>query len=262
MAPLQPPGEGLGCRSVVTYLFGDLNQGVLKRAASSKVLLAFDYDGTLAPLVAEPSRASLRVSTQRLLRRASQLYPCVVISGRARADARSRINGAEVRRVFGNHGAEPAPGADAVKRRVRKWLPTLRARLDGLDGVVIENKRLSVAVHYRRASDKRATRRAILAAARRLPGVRIVGGKLAVNLLVADAADKGEALDWARAQLACDTMLYVGDDETDEDAFELARPGRLLSIRVGRKERSAAAYYIRNQGEIDRLLKMLVALRA
>jgi hypothetical protein len=53
----------------------------------------------------------------------------------------------------------------------------------------------------------------------------------------------------------------VGDDETDEDVFALRRPGRLLGIRVRRRRGSSAAYYIRTQAEIDRLLRALLAFR-
>ena len=52
--------------------------------------------------------------------------------------------------------------------------------------------------------------------------------------------------------------LRARTDETDEDVFQIDRPGQLLSIRVGRKRTSAAPYYIRNQAEIDRLLETLV----
>src|SRR5262245_25279736 len=74
----------------LTYLFTHANQELLQIFAWSNVLLAFDYDGTLAPLVAAPRQAMMRMSTRRLLRRASKLYPCLVISGRARSDALGR----------------------------------------------------------------------------------------------------------------------------------------------------------------------------
>lgn len=245
----------------MTYLFARAHQGLLEMFGWSNVLLAFDYDGTLAPLVSAPTRATMRTSTRRLLRRASRLYPCVVITGRARSDAVGRLRGVEVCRVVGNHGAEPWPGGEAIRRRVRQWLPVLRARLSRRQGVVIEDKEFSVTVHYRQARSRKAAQRAILAAARSLGDVRIIGGKLAINLLVSGAPHKGLALERERAHFGCDTVIYVGDDETDEDVFQLDRPGRLLSIRVGRKRISAAPHYIRNQAEIDRLLETLVALR-
>lgn len=229
--------------------------------AWSNVLLAFDYDGTLAPLVSAPQRATMRPSTRQLLRRASTLYPCVVISGRAQGDALGRLRGVEVCRVVGNHGAEPSPNAKATRRRVQRWLPALTARLSGRQGVVIEDKGFSLAIHYRQARDRNSARRAILAAARALEDARIVGGKLVVNVLVPDAPHKGLALERERSRFACDTVIYVGDDDTDEDVFQLDRPGQLLSVRVGRKQSSAAPYYIRNQPEIDRFLETLVTLR-
>ena len=243
------------------YLFTHSNQDLLETFAWSNVLLAFDFDGTLAPLVSAPARAAIRLSTRRLLRRASWLYPCVVISGRAQADAVARLRGVGVCRVVGNHGAEPSAAGKAMRRRVQQWLPVLQACLSRRQGVMIEDKGFSVAVHYRQARAKNATRRAILTAARSLNDVRIIGGKLAVNLLVPEARHKGLALEHERARLACDTVIYVGDEDTDEDVFQLDQPRRLLSIRVGHNRSSAARYYIRNQAEIDRLLTTLVAVR-
>lgn len=229
--------------------------------ASSNVLLAFDFDGTLAPLVSAPAHATMRASTRRLLKRASKLYPCVVITGRAKSDAVGRLRDIEVCRIVGNHGAEPSPNSEAMRRRVQQWLPVLKARLSRRQGVVIEDKGFSVAVHYRQSRKRNSTRRTVLSAARALKDVRLVGGKLVVNVLVPDAPHKGLALERERSHFACDTVIYVGDDETDEDVFEVDRPGQLLSIRVGRKRTSAAPYFIRNQAEIDRLLERLVDLR-
>jgi trehalose 6-phosphate phosphatase len=245
----------------VTYLFARTNQQLLEMFAWSNVLLAFDYDGTLAPLVSTPTRAAMRPSTRRLLRRASRLYPCVVIAGRAHGDALGRLRGVEVCRVVGNHGAEPSREPAAMRRRVQQWLPVLKARLSRRQGVIVEDKGFSVAVHYRHARQRNAARRAILTAAQSLTDLRVIGGKLAVNFLVPNAPHKGLALERERAHFACDTVIYVGDDETDEDVFQLDRPGRLLSIRVGRNRSSAAPYYVRNQVEIDRLLETLILLR-
>jgi trehalose 6-phosphate phosphatase len=242
-------------------LFSRANHDVLRRFAHSKILLAFDYDGTLAPIVKTPAQATMRGTTRQWLKCASRLYPCVVISGRARRDVVSRLRGLKICRVVGNHGADESRRPDTLRRRVRQWVPFLQARIAGLEGIAIEDKGLSVAVHYREALDRTAARRAILEAARSLDEARIVGGKLAVNLLVATAPHKGLALKRQRARLACETAIYVGDDETDEDVFRLDLPGQLLSIRVGREAKSAASYYIRSQREVDRLLKALVTLR-
>jgi trehalose 6-phosphate phosphatase len=245
----------------VTYLFAANNRDLLEMFAWSNVLLAFDYDGTLAPLTENPARTAMRDSTRRLLARVSRLYPCVVISGRARHDARLRLKGVEVCHVIGNHGADASTTTAAMRRRVQRWLVVLKARLSQRQGVVIENKNASLTVHYRRARARKATRQAILTAVRSLDDVRLIGGKLAINLVLPEAPHKGLALERERRHFACDTVIYVGDDETDEDVFQFDQPGWLLSIRVGRKRTSGAPYYLRNQGEIDRLLQALVALR-
>lgn len=238
------------------------NRSVLQQFAWSSVLLAFDYDGTLAPIVTDPKQALMRPSTRDLLDQLTQRYPCVVISGRAQADARERLQGVKVSSVIGNHGLEPWEGSQRFVEEVRGWLPALTQLAKALPGVRVEDKSFSVAVHYRRSRTKKKARRAILKAAVGLGPVRIIGGKAVVNILPFDAPHKGMALERERARLNCDTAIYVGDDETDEDVFTLDQPGRLLTIRVGSSAKSLATYCLLNQGEIDELLKVLLELRA
>jgi trehalose 6-phosphate phosphatase len=235
---------------------------VLEQFAWSNVLVAFDYDGTLAPIVTDPERAMIRATTRELLLRLTQLYPCIVISGRAQDDALRKLRGTGMREVVGNHGMEPWHGTNPVLARVRRWVPALQAALGDLAGVSIENKLLSVAVHYRRSREKKRARAAILKVAATLREVRVVGGKQVLNLLPSDAPHKGIALERARERFGCDTAIYLGDDETDEDVFGLDQPGRLLTVRVGMSQRSLADYCIPRQAQIDEFIRMLVKLRS
>ncbi len=237
------------------------NRDVLERFASSRAMLALDFDGTLAPIVTEPGRAAMRSSTRRLLRRVARVYPTVVLSGRARADVERRVLGLGLAGVIGNHGIEPWHTRARPAGQARRWVPLLEERLYGLRGVVIEDKGLSLTVHYRLSREKRKARARILAAVARLDRARLLGGKQVVNVLPAGAPHKGRALERARTRLGCETAIYVGDDDTDEDVFSLDQPGLLLGIRVGRRKASAAAYCIRGQSGIDRLLRTLLALR-
>ncbi|HVO12638.1 MAG TPA: trehalose-phosphatase [Vicinamibacteria bacterium] len=241
------------------YILARANRDVLEAFACSNMLLALDFDGTLAPIVPDPARAALRGETRRLLRRVTRERPCVVISGRARSDVRRRLVGTGVAEVIGNHGLEPGPLTAAARRVVEGWIGELRRGLGGLAGVAIEDKGLSLAVHYRGALRPARARARVLGAAAALRGARLIGGKRVVNLLPAGAANKGRALEEVRARFRCDTALYIGDDETDEDVFVLDQPGRLLSIRVGRHRASAARYFIRQQREIDGVLRVLLA---
>jgi trehalose 6-phosphate phosphatase len=90
---------------------------------------------------------------------------------------------------------------------------------------------------------------------------RTIPGKLVVNILPEGAPHKGIALQELRTKHSADTAIYVGDDVTDEDVFDLDQPGGLLSVRVGRSMRSAAQFYLRDQEEIDALLALLIRLR-
>lgn len=239
------------------------NVDVLAQYAWSRVLLAFDFDGTLAPIVADRDRAGMRTKTHRLFERVCRLYPCAIISGRSRSDVTPRLNGVGVRYVMGNHGLEPGKHMAKFERQVATVRPMVEQALAGMRGVDVEDKRFSLAVHYRRSRRKRDARKAIYEIVGKLPiPMRTIPGKLVVNVVPERAPHKGDALLELRAKARVDTAIYVGDDATDEDVFMLDQPGRLLSIRVGLARSSSAAYYLRDQREIDGLLARLARLRA
>jgi trehalose 6-phosphate phosphatase len=237
------------------------NRQVLARFSRVDVLLAFDFDGTLARIVRDPAAAAMRASTRALLATLAERQPCVVISGRRRSDVARRVRGVRVAEVVGNHGIEPSLVGARIRREVQRWAPILDARLTGMPGVRIEDKGYSVAVHYRLSVERARARTAIRAAAAALGPVRVVAGKQVLNLLPTGAPNKGAAFEEALARFGCDAAVYVGDDTTDEDVFALGQPSRLLMIRVGRARESLAPYFIRAQAEIDELLRRLVAGR-
>jgi trehalose 6-phosphate phosphatase len=233
----------------------------LRTFARTHVLLAFDYDGTLSPIAPTPERARLPATTKRLLVRIAQAYPLVVISGRALADISERVAEIGVQHVFGNHGLEWSGGPSRPRAQVRRWVSLLTEQLSQQRGVVIEDKAHSVSVHYRSAPDQERALRVIMPVVRKLPEVRIICGAAAVNLLPKDGANKGVALRRALELTACDTAIYIGDDETDEDAFGAVRPEKVLSIRIGPSDASRARYHLDSQESIDLLLRALVDAR-
>lgn len=246
------------------HLFAKDQVGVMAQLAWTNFLLAFDYDGTLAPIVDDRDRAYMRPDTAMLLRQVSRRYPTAVVSGRAKADVGARVRGLGVKYVVGNHGLEPGAAADLVEfeRQVGQARVLLEQRLEGVAGVDVEDKRYSLALHYRRARVKSATRQALHEAIDDLPmPMRIVPGKQVVNVIPAGAPHKGDAVLELRAAHRADTVLYVGDDDTDEDVFALDQPGRLMTVRVGASRHSQATYFLRDQAEIDVLLACLVHLR-
>lgn len=235
---------------------------VLAQLTGARVLLAFDFDGTLAPIVEDPARAQMRSVTAAHLAALCRRYPCAVISGRSRADVGRRLGAARPAYVVGNHGLEPGNQLRRFEAETAQALALLTELLAGTQGLELEDKRYSLAIHYRRARRKRAARLTIAQAVAALPQrQRVVPGKLVVNVVPADAPNKGDALLALRARAGADTALYVGDDVTDEDVFRLDQPGRLVSVRVGASRASAAAYHLRDQREIDSLLARLIELR-
>ncbi len=242
-------------------IYSPESREVLEQFVWSNVLVAFDFDGTLAPIVAVPERAEMRSCTRDLLRAVAKLLPVVVISGRAQLDATRKLKGAGVDGVVGNHGIEPWKATDRLMKTVLGWRPVFEKRLSPFRGVQIENKVYSVAIHYRRSREKKRALAAILAAIATLRDVRVIRGKQVVNVLPSDAPHKGIALERERRRFGCDTAIYVGDDQTDEDVFELDQPGRLLAIRVGATRNSQAPYFIRGQRDIDDFLRLVIALR-
>jgi trehalose 6-phosphate phosphatase len=231
--------------------------------ARDRVLLAFDFDGTLAPTVADRHQAQMRDQTRALFERLCRVYPCVVISGRSRRDVRARLQGALIRDVVGNHGLEPSRSMRPFGRRIALVRGELEAALKACSGLEIEDKGYSLAIHYRLAPETTSARRRIHAAISRVTAaIRVVPGKLVVNVVPAGAPHKGDALLqlWRRSR--AQRALYIGDDVTDEDAFGLDGPGHLLAIRVGTSRSSAAGYYLRRQREMDALLAHLSELRS
>lgn len=244
------------------HLVGAEGRMLLAQLTSTKLLLAFDFDGTLAPIVADRDEARMRARTAALLDELVVRYPVAVISGRAKSDVTRRLGRTRLRHVIGNHGLEPGGDMRVFARVMRRCLPLLKAGLAGVAGVEVEDKRYSLAVHYRHCRNKGAARAHIAATLARLPdAMRVIAGKLVVNIVPASAPNKGDALLALRERERADVALYVGDDVTDEDVFVLDEPGVVVSARVGRSVRSAAAYYLRDQREIDLLLAALVHLR-
>jgi trehalose 6-phosphate phosphatase len=235
----------------VESILTDNHRALLSWFARSNVLLAFDYDGTLAPIAATPDEARMRTATRQLLTRVARVYPCVVISGRALEDLTQRLKNIPTWYLFGNHGLEPAPPGQVLPTPARRWALHLRKRLPRDPGIVIEDKRYSLTIHYRNVDR----------AVSELPDVRALAGAEAVNLLPLGGVHKGVALQQACRWFACDSAIYIGDDATDEDAFASSYPEKLLTIRVGHAEQSRAGYHIDGQGDIDALLGILADLR-
>jgi len=242
-------------------VLGRAGLAAVRNYARRRLLVALDFDGTLSPIVRDPAAATMRRRTAALLCEVAALYPCVVVSGRARADVAAKLGRIPLRAVIGNHGMEPSPGLGAARRLAAGWRKRLAAELPPIPGMVVEDKGPSLAIHYRRARARGEVRRLLLEVTSGLPSARILEGKMVVNLLPAGAPDKGTAVLGLCRRLRCTAVIYVGDDDNDEDAFALAGKLPLLGIRVGRSRRSRATCFLPGQAAVDELLRILVEMR-
>ncbi|MBW4055213.1 MAG: trehalose-phosphatase [Proteobacteria bacterium] len=247
------------------YLFTPVGLAALHAFATGSTLYAFDLDGTLAPIVADPAGIAIPDEVRRCLIQLNSMAPVAVITGRSRTDALNHL-GFTPHCLVGNHGAEGLPGEDAAdhdfirlcqgwKEQLKLLLPDMPAR-----GISLEDKGETIALHYRHAPDTGKARGSIVTAIARLtPAPRIVSGIFVENITPRDAPHKGEAVEILMRLRGCCRAIFVGDDVTDEDVFRLGNP-TILGIRVGRDEESRAGYYLQGQHEMIRLLREMIAL--
>lgn len=248
------------------HLLSPQGELALAAALARRPLLAFDFDGTLAPIVARPGDARLSVAVARRLEKLSRRLPVAVVTGRGVDDVSARLQ-FRPHYVVGNHGAEdeqaPVPAV-----AMREALQPLRDRLyrmaESLEavGVEVEDKGFSIALHYRCARDQTHARALITSLLRR-PGehTRIFGGKRVVNVMAADAPDKADAVERLVSRAGTGAAVYMGDDVNDEVVFERA-PAHWLTVRVGRDDpHSKAGFFLDSSAEVGIVLhKMLECL--
>jgi len=242
-------------------ILASAHRPALSAFARGSVLLAFDYDGVLAPIAATPERARMRVRTKRLLIDVASRYPCAVVSGRPLRDLRRRLQDVPLFSLSGNYGREPHPPGIGPSGLVRTWVRRLQQALAPFHGVIVEDKRFSATVHYRHATHRAAALDTMRRVIGTLHNVRAVESVEAVALIPWPGPTKGTALQHARREAGCTTAIYLGDDNTDEDAFASAAPSRLLSIRVGRSSTTRASYHLVSQRHVDVLLERLLRCR-
>lgn len=247
------------------HLFTHEGEAALAAALRQRPLLAFDFDGTLAPIVARPADARLSQAVSARLKALATQLPVAIVTGRAVEDVRGRL-GFEPAYIVGSHGAEdpddPAAGAAHAHRldRLRGRLQARRAELETA-GVVVEDKGASFALHYRLARQRdRALALITETLSPRDTAWRIFGGKMVVNVTPQDAPDKAAAVHALVARCGAAGAVFAGDDINDEPVFESALPA-WLTIRIGRGERtSRARYFLDSPSEMAMLLERMLVL--
>jgi len=244
-------------------LFTPEGRAALAAVLRQQPLLAFDFDGTLAPIVSHPDHARIPPDVADKLQSLARRLPVAIVTGRAVADVRGRL-GFEPLYVVGNHGAED--GVDEVEAarraraldRLREVIAMRQAELAAA-GVFVEDKSQSIALHYRQAHPRRraiAAIRELLAAA--AGGLNVFPGKMVENVTAPDSPDKAGAVRALVERSGAGSVVFAGDDINDEPVF-VAAPPDWLTVRIGRDGKgSAARYYLDSPAQVATWLQRML----
>ena len=246
------------------------------RVGKRRVAVFLDYDGTLTPIVDRPELAVLSEEMRKTLAALLQRCPVMVISGRDRGDV-ERLVGLKGLVYAGCHGFDIAgpegPGLSHLEASgyapiVAQAARDLERELAPVPGIIVENKTYAVAVHFRLAGTEDIGRveHIVDGVVARNPQLRKTGGKKVFELRPNMDWDKGKAVLWLLDALDLDTAevvpLYIGDDITDQDAFD-ALQGKGLSILVAQDPQATRAdYRLADPAEVGRFLEELTAVLA
>jgi len=260
------------------YLFAHWRN--FEQAIAEKcVLLFLDYDGTLTAIAESPNKALLPKQTRTLLRRLSASSRCklVIMSGRALRDIKERVGLTNI--IYsGNHGlqmwgpgVQPHPPVSPAYKAVLKQIRTrLRKRLSLLKGVLIEDKELSIGLHYRQVNNAQIS--FVKTAFHQIAGpfltsnrIKVTAGKKVLEIMPSGQWNKGKGVLWllrtcrAARHFQSIVPVYVGDDITDEDAFKALKDTG-PTVFVGPVKKSYADYYSKSTAEVFQFLERLISL--
>ena len=241
----------------------DVTAALTRVAQVPRLLVACDFDGTLAPIVNHPADARPLPAAADALRRlaAAPDTAAALISGRALADLGTLSGLAGVVHLVGSHGAEfeSGFGHDIDTALLQTITGALNAIAAAHPGVTVEPKPASVALHVRNAAP--ADAEAALAAAHAAGeswDAQQTAGKAVLEFAVI-TTDKGEAVDVLRQNESADAVIFFGDDVTDEKAFRRLHDGD-VGIKVGPGD-TAAGHRIDSPADVATCLEFLAAAR-
>ena len=248
----------------------DLLEALRRIAATEHLLVAMDFDGTMAPLVdhAKDARALPRSAAAFAALTELPRTTTALISGRALDSLRAVAFPPEKTLLIGSHGAEVWMGPGSSKLELddarRELLAEVRRELEGIvelaPGTLLEDKPAGVVLHTRLAADDVAED--AVAAARAVlqdrPGVYLKSGNRVLETSVVHSS-KGEGIAFLRQASGATATVFAGDDTTDEDALARLLPGD-LGVKVG-LDFTQAQFRIEAPAHISELLEALLRER-
>lgn len=246
------------------YLLSGQGRRALRALRNQSILYAFDFDGTLAPIQSDRTAVKMARSVGEWLKELAKRAPCAVVSGRELADVSRKVSGT-VPYVLGNHGIEsaltPKPLVQSAEEVCSQWKKELTGGLaDSIKGlgVEIEDKRYTLTFHFRKVEEPARVKLALMLLIERLsPVPRLIVGKSTINAVPPGEHGKGKAVERLMGHLKRTGVLYLGDDETDEEVFSLPG-GIVMGVRIGSQGKSNAQFFLKSQDEVEQVIRFLV----
>lgn len=250
---------------------------VAQKITGKRIVLFLDYDGTLTPIVRTPGQAKIPPLIRKQLVKLHKKLDgrIAIVSGRQLADIKKKVNVPAIVYV-GNHGLEiKGPGlnfnrviAQGFFKEIRKLRELLRQKLQHIKGILLEDKHVALGVHYRLVTKSDILKVKKICSETLKPyihakKVKVIAGKKVLEVRPPVNWHKGKAVLWLlrkfRAQSKNIIAVYIGDDKTDEEAFNVLKAGA-LTVFVGSTHRTQARYYLKNTAEVNVFLGYLYTL--
>ncbi|PWZ25489.1 putative trehalose-phosphate phosphatase 4 [Zea mays] len=250
---------------------------IASASQGKKVVMFLDYDGTLAPIVADPDAAYMSDVMRAAVRDVAKHFPTAIVSGRCRDKVRSFVDLSELY-YAGSHGMDiegPSSNPESVLcQPASEFLPVidevykaLVEKTKSTPGAKVENNKFCLSVHFRCVDEKRwnALAEQVKAVIKDYPKLKLTQGRKVLEIRPSIMWDKGKALEFLLESLgfaSCSDALpvYIGDDRTDEDAFKVLRKrGQGVGILVSKcPKETNASYSLQDPGEVMDFLLRLV----
>jgi len=229
-------------------------------AAAKRLLVASDFDGTLAEIVEDPDLATPLARSKAALEAlaATDGTTVAVISGRRRADLVERFDDPRFI-LIGEHGADHGGGTGPETQVLTAGRQLVDAVAEATPGSRVEHKSRSVGFHYRLVKDPDPVVEDLRRRAATIDGLKLIDSKKIVEL-TDSSVDKGIALSELKQETGADRVLFMGDDVTDETAFATLGPGD-FGVHVGLGP-SLAGVTVPDPSTLADLIETLVALRS
>ncbi|KAG2692271.1 hypothetical protein I3843_08G044600 [Carya illinoinensis] len=260
---------------------------IISASKGKQIVMFLDYDGTLSPIVDDPDQAFMSKDMREAVRDVAAYFPTAIVSGRCRDKVYNFVKLAELY-YAGSHGMD-IKGPSKPRRKWNKgnqavifqaateFLPmidevytTLLNKTSSIPGAKVENNKFCLSVHFRCVEEKRwaALTEQVKMVLSAYPKLKLTRGRKVLEIRPTIMWDKGKALEFLLESLGYANSsnvlpIYIGDDQTDEDAFKVLRDrGQGFGILVSRvAKETSATYSLQEPFEVKEFLRRLVVER-